>query len=893
MTKVPSNFGTEFRQEFDAAFDKERAGQAYGEVGRVVKAARLRYLKKLFTKYRRGDIIARALSGFTDIALVGIAYEAIPKHLSEQIAILAVGGYGRELLAPFSDVDLLILHNDLNQDVLKPVVEKLLYPFWDAGVAIGQSVHTPKSAVVFASEDLHSQTSFIDARYLFGASNLSNEFQVRYEKLRSRSKKKFTAEKLDEQETRHELSAQSRFLIEPDLKEGKGALRDIHSIEWIHKAILGEGLGKEDSELLDADDVVTLRKAERFLWTLRVFLHDLRGRADERLSFDLQPALAERLNYADRPYITATERMMKHYFLTVSDIGRVTRLFVARLEERNAKLSQRTPRLLPKALSTDEMGGNINLKLMTGRLDFKNQERARKTPSDLFRIFRAFAKKPTYDFHPNALSLVAECTPLITKKVRRDPDISNLFIASLTQAKEPVKLLRVMSETGLLGKFLPTIGKIKGRIEYGLYRRFTIDEHIFQSIGILAELKSGALKNTHPIASAIVSKAKNPSLFYLAVLLHEARWATRDKNVDASTRLVERIAKRLGLSDEDATLISWCAARRHYMVEIAERRNMGAPQVILNFAEASQSRERLELMLVLSVCHIRAISEQAWDDWTRRQMTSLYEGALACLENGEVGLSDWFEKRRIEVDAKISPLIADWPAAERVSFMSTISSEMVSTLTADTIARIGLLSQNIDVSNERAGISASIIDGSIEAIVIAPDRRGLLADMAGAIASSGASVRAVHAIEFSDGRIVDIFSIRAIDVDVDAELVRRLHRALLTAAKSTDSTSPTLSKRIGDRRHIFNVAAKINVDSQVSADCLVVEAEGRDRPGLLHMLASELAEIGVIIRSAHVATYGARAVDTFYLQDAPAYKIVDERRIQSIRQRLLSVLLEG
>jgi len=208
---------------------------------------------------------------------------------------------------------------------------------------------------------------------------------------------------------------------------------------------------------------------------------------------------------------------------------------------------------------------------------------------------------------------------------------------------------------------------------------------------------------------------------------------------------------------------------------------------------------------------------------------------------------------------------------------------MVSTLTADTIARIGLLSQNIDASNERAGISASIIDGSIEAIVIAPDRRGLLADMAGAIASSGASVRAVHAIEFSDGRIVDIFSIRAIDVDVDAELVRRLHRALLTAAKSTDSTSPTLSKRIGDRRHIFNVAAKINVDSQ----------EGRDRPGLLHMLASELAEIGVIIRSAHVATYGARAVDTFYLQDAPAYKIVDERRIQSIRQRLLSVLLEG
>lgn len=887
------DFGAAFRREFKDAYAKENAGQATGEVGRVLKETRARFIQKLMSKYRRGDIIARAISDFTDIFLLEIAKQAVPSSLQGQVCVLATGGYGRGMLAPYSDVDLLVLHKDLDQGALKSIVEKLLYPLWDAGIVVGQAVHTPKSALAFAGEDLNMQTSLLDARLLFGDRSIFDDFQNGYDKFRVRTKKKFIAKKLEEQQARHDLSMQSRFLVEPNLKEGKGALRDIHSVEWINKAHSGHDVAHRDGGLLDRDEILALQKTERFLWTLRVFMHDIRGRADEKLKFDLQPVLAERLNYADRAHMNAAERMMKHYFLNASEIGRITRLFIARLEEKNTKLVQRAPQFLPKALTKDELGGEINLKLSIGRLDFKNPARARKHPEDLFRIFRAFAKKPSYDFHPDALTLISECVPAITKNVRRRADISRLFVASLTTAKNPVKLLRVMSETGLLGKYIPSIGKVRGRIEYGLYRRFTVDEHIFHSIGILAALRAGHMAGSHPIASEIVQSVKNPSLYYLAVLLHEAGFALRDGDIEATTRLVARISKRLGLNDTSTDLVSWCAARRHFMVEIAERRNMGDPQVISNFASICQSKERLDLMLVLSLCHLRAIGDHAWGDWTRRQMTSLYEGARAWLAGGDAGLAAWFSLRKDTVREKISPLIADWPSAAREAFFATISSEMASTLTAATIARVASLSQKVRLSDDQAGVATTIFEGALEAIVIAPDRRGLLSDLAGAVAASGASVRNVHAVAFGDGRIVDVFSIRAIDVEINEDLAARVQSALLEAARPGDKSRSNPQKRFGDRRHIFTVAAKVSVDTQISAECLVVEAEGRDRPGLLHKLAAELADLGVIIRSAHAATYGERAVDTFYLQDAPGYKIVDKRRIQSIKRRLLSLLRGG
>jgi [protein-PII] uridylyltransferase len=627
--------------------------------------------------------------------------------------------------------------------------------------------------------------------------------------------------------------------------------------------------------------------------SLRVHLHALRGRADERLTFELQPALAERLGYADRNGMSAAERMMKHYFVNALEIGRVTRIFLARLEEENAKLSDRAPRALPKMLAKDETGRAINLRLHTNRIDFAKAAQARKNPVDLFRLFRASSKRPDIGFHPDALALVTECLPQVTKAVRRDEEITKLFLATLNEPKDPARVLRVMSETGLLGKFLPSFGQITGRIEYGLYRRFPLDEHIFRSIGMLAQLRTGALQEMHPIATGIVKRTKDATALSLTVLLHETRPSADPDDEALSEALVGRVVRRLGVDDELASRIAWVAARPYLLMRIAERRNLGQTRAIARFAEQVGDIESLELLLVLTVCRLRVISDTAWDAWTRTQVSALYFGARASIEGGEAGLIDWFRERGKATAQELARKLPGWSVKELEAFLETVSGELASALPTESLARVAELVAGARAGKLTSAVSAVVSEDVVEAIVYTRDRPGLLSNLAGAISESAGAVRSVHAMTGADGYVIDVFTIQfaeGVDGQSLTELARRVHPALLGVAKTPPKKPPVLSKRLGDRRAIFEVEPTVRLDLEASDDCLVVEAEGRDRPGLLYRLSSALAEIGVQIKSAHIATYGERAVDAFYLQDSPGYKITDKRRLQSIERRLLAVL---
>lgn len=879
----------------NAALGAEKSGQSFGAVGIALKKALVEARRGLLEQYSRGDVIVGRLSQIMDEAITTIAdpaFAALPGK--SKIAIAATGGYGRTQLAPLSDVDLLILHHGVEDEALKNFVNAVLYPLWDAGLTIGQAVHTPQSAASFANKDMTAMTAFLDARLVAGDEKVFKDFQSRFDLLRWRSKSKFVKAKRVEQERRHDDSNQSRYLSEPDLKEGKGGLRDIHVIGWIYRALYGRALSEAPKRgaIFRPEDAESLRKAERFLLSLRVHLHDLRGRADEKLTFDIQPALAERLGYADRAGMSAAERMMKHYFVTAMEIGRLTRIFWARLEEENAKLIDRAPTPLPKALSSDEAGAKINLRIKNGRLDFASAGAASKNPVDLFRYFRAFAKRPDIDFHPDALDLISRNSIAITSAVRRDPVVARLFVASISTAKDPIKLLRVMSETGLLGKYVPSFGQITGRVEYGLFRRYSLDEHVFQSIGTLSRISAGALKAEHPIATGIMNDAHNPAAHFIAVLLHQAGWSLKERTDENAEALIGRVARRLGANDEEAGAIAWAAARPLFMVETANRRNLGESRAIAQFAASVGSLDRLRLLLVLTVCHLRAISDDAWDEWTRKQISALYFGAAAWLKGGDGALLEWMEERAGKTRKEAETALADWPKAERAAFMKRLSDAALALIDPETFLRAAELARSADA----AGVAASIQDEDVEAIVYANDRQGLLADLAGAIAGVGGNVRNVHALTLDDGKVIDVFAIRPPEGQTGealAAFVKTLHAALLSAAKRKPESPPAIGRRIGDRRSIFSVPPSVRLDADTSDSALVIEAEGRDRPGLLYSLTSALADLGVQINSAHIATYGERAVDAFYVQTAEGEKITDRRLRQSIEKRLLALLAEG
>lgn len=878
-----------------AALGAEKSGQSFGAVGVALKKALAEARRGLLEQYSRGDVIVAKLSQITDEAISTIAerpFSALPGK--SKVAIIATGGYGRAQLAPLSDIDLLILHAGVDEDALKNFVNAVLYPLWDAGLSVGQAVHTPQSAVAFAGKDMTAMTAFLDARFIAGDAKLFKEFQSKFDLLRWSSKSKFVKAKRVEQEDRHDNSNQSRYLSEPDLKEGKGGLRDIHVIGWIYHALYGRALSAAPKRgaIFRPEDAESLKKAERFLLSLRVHLHDLRGRADERLTFDIQPALADRLGYADRADMSAAERMMKHYFVTAVEIGRLTRIFWARLEEENAKLLERAPTPLPKALSSDEAGDKVNLRIKNGRLDFAGAAAAAKNPVDLFRYFRAFAKKPDIDFHPDALDLISKNSISITSSVRRDPVVSKLFVASIATAKDPVKLLRVMSETGLLGKFIPSFGQITGRVEYGLFRRYSLDEHVFQSVGTLSKIRSGALKSEHPIATGILADADNPNAYFIAVLLHQAGWSLKERTVVNAEALIGRVARRLGAKDEEAGVIAWAAARPLFMVETANRRNLGEARAIAQFAAAVGSVDRLRMLLVLTVCHLRAMSDEAWDEWTRKQISALYLGADAWLNGGDKALAEWMEERAGKTRKEAETALAGWSKSERAAFMKRLSDATLALIDPETFSRAADLARGAG----DGGVAASIRDDDVEAIVYADDRPGLLADLAGAVAGVGGNVRNVHAMTLDDGKVIDVFTIRPPEgqtSDSLAAFVRTLHATLLAAARRKPEAPPAIGRRIGDRRAIFSVPPSVRLETEASESALVIEAEGRDRPGLLYNLTAALADLGVQISSAHIATYGERAVDAFYVQTADGRKIDDRRLQQTIEKRLFSLLAEG
>ena len=874
----------------------QTAGQEFGALARLLRTEYAAAHKRSMAATRNGDVVAKRLSAFSNAVIRALFAEAIRMHpfAAEKIAICATGGFGRNRLAPLSDIDLLFLHNFKNEDEIKPVLEFVLYALYDAGLTVGQSVHTVKSAILFAKQDMVARTSFLDARLIVGEQTIFKDFSNRFDRLRQTTKNQFVKAKLLEQENRHDRSNQSRFLAEPDLKEGKGGLRDLHLLRWLNKYYfdceIDEPVAKQ--KILTPEDVSAFLKAERFLWTLRVQLHTIRKRPNEVISFEIQPELADRLNYADRAGSIPAERLMKHYFVNATEIGRLTRIFCTRLEEDQQKRRPRAPKMMPVMLTQDEAPGKTNLQLKNGRLAFKSPARAKTTPRDFFRLFRAFAKRPDIDFSPDALDLIRQHIPSVTSDVRRDPQCCELFVKTLMNAKDPIKTLRVMSEVGLLGKFLPFFGMIAGRIEYGLYRRYTLDEHIFQSVGLLSQFKRGDEAEEHPITTAIVKNYPDLTPFYLLILFREARHSLLDPTDADVERKVRRIAKRLGLADEQADNVAWAAARYDRMIKLCESRKLTDINVIADFAQDVKTRTRLDMLLCATICDLRNLSPRAWNSWSRQQLTNLYSATLACLENGPDGVQDWFDARAAAARFQISEALGLSKKRGGKLGAKAIPDDILCSLDTEQLLRFSKLAQAAADEGAQSAVDAHLNGDMIEVMVFAVDRPGLLADLAGAIASAGANVKTVQVTTTKDGKALDIFTIQPPEGANDhaSELVGRLHKSLLSVASGDEMTSVQLPQRLGDRRAIFSVPAMVRTDLDASVDCTVIEAEGRDRPGLLYLLAEALTEIGVTILSAHIATYGERAVDTFYLQDAPGYKIKNKRRIQSIERRLLNVL---
>ena len=531
-------------------------------------------------------------------------YRSTTPSDSERMAVVATGGYGRGLMAPGSDIDLLFLLPYKQTAWGESVAEGILYCLWDMGLKVGHATRSVDECIRQAKADMTIRTALLEARYLLGDRALYDEFVTRFDKDVVRNTgQEFVTAKLAEREERLRRAGQSRYLVEPNVKDGKGGLRDLHTLFWIAKYVYRVHSAEELIErgVFNQSEYKMFRDAEDFLWAVRCHMHFVMGRAEERLSFDIQREIAVRLGYTAHPGMRDVERFMKHYFLVAKDVGDLTAILSSALEEREAKPAPVLDRLMARfkprprrvVLDSEDFVADHN------RINIADPDVFRRDPVNLIRIFR-LAQKHNLAFHPAAMHAASRSLRLIDQKLRDDKTANALFLEILTSDGAEV-VLRRMNEAGVLGRFVRAFGKIVAMMQFNMYHHYTVDEHLLRCIGILAEIEAGGSEE-FALANELMKTIQpaHRDLLYVALFLHDiAKGRVEDHSI-AGARVARRFCPRLGLSAVETETVSWLVEQHLVMSTIAQSRDLSDRKTIENFAGIVQSLERMKLLLILT-----------------------------------------------------------------------------------------------------------------------------------------------------------------------------------------------------------------------------------------------------------------------------------------------------
>ena len=687
-------------------------------------------------------------------------------------------------------------------------------------------------------------------------------------------------------------------MVEPNIKEGKGGLRDLNTLFWIAKYLHpGQSFEKVlQLDMFDRREVRTFVQAFDFLWAVRGHLHFTTGRPEERLTFDLQPEIARRMGYGDRGDAPAVERFMRRYFLIAKDVGALTRVFAAKLETEQVKTAPRgISRFIPgrqvKRKPLDEAG----FVEVGGRLDV-DPELFQQDPINLLRMFRV-ADKRNLDLHPDAFTSAARAGGLITSAVRRDRHAAKVFLDILARGRDPRTTLTLMTEAGVLGRYLPEFGRIVAQMQFNMYHSYTVDEHTLRAVGIISDIAAGRLQADHPLATQIMPLIHDREALFLAMLLHDTGKGGAGGQEVAGARAARQACERLGLGRSKIELVAWLVEHHLVMSDYAQKRDISDPRTVADFAAIVQSPERLRLLLVLTVADIRAVGPGVWNGWKGQLLRELYNATAAVFRGGR-GTDAAAALRRYQENAaydarvrlaKADPAAEPWGDSMEDAYFTAFDDGEVLSHARLSIAAMGGGGSAAE-GRVRTDLNAS------EIVVAATDRIRLFVDLAGAITASGANVVGARVFTSQLGLALDVFYVQDVTGQpygaVDPRALDRLAESLAAAARGE---APPGEPRRQDlsRSAAFAIKPAVMLDNDASETATVVEVSGRDRPGLLAGLARTLADAGLVITSAHIDGYGERAVDAFYVVYSEGGKVTDTRKRNALKTALLAALNAG
>ena len=822
-----------------------------------------------------------------------VTLDVYPSHnrtKGERLTVMAVGGYGRGEMAPHSDVDVAFVTPGKQTAWCEQVIEAMLYYLWDLGLKVGQSSRSLDDLVRMGKSDLTIRTALLEGRYVWGDQELFDEGRARFwNEVVAGTERQYVAEKLAERNDRHKRVGDSRYVVEPNVKEGKGGLRDLHTLYWIGKYIHHV---RDVSELIDVglltgSEYRAFRRAENFFWAVRCHLHAITGRAEDRLTFDLQREVAARMQFADRPGKSAVERFMQYFFLQAKRVGHLTGLFLAQLDEQFARKA-------PRGLLAGFRARKRSLKgyvVFGGKIDVPSDTWFAEDPVRLLEIF-VLADANHLEIHPDAMRLALRDARLIDA-MRTDARANALFLDLLTSRHDPETVLRWLNEAWVFGRFVPDFGRVNAQMQFDMYHHYTVDEHTIRAIGLMAKIEKGELKADHPMATGLIHKIAHRRVLYVAILLHDIAKGRRGDHSELGGEVALKLCPRLGMSNDETQLVAWLVRTHLLMSAVAFKRDLADWKTITDFVAQVQTLERLRLLSLLTIVDIRAVGPGVWNGWKRQLINELYDATEERLRLGHVehGRTQRVAAKQAAVAARMGKGDA-LPAKTARLFNDAYWIAEPEDIIAMNLAQLeAAKGTSLDVHTEYyAARGATLVT------VIAADHPGLFYRIAGGIHLAGGNIIDARIHTARNGMAVDNFLVQDplgrpfSEASQLARIRKMIEDALANRVKLVAQLTARPHSR--PRADAFAVSPSTEFDNAASNRFTVIEVQARDRPALLSRLARALFEAKLMVHSAHIATYGERAIDTFYVTDLLGEKVDSVQRLRALEKKLVEAAEE-
>ncbi len=809
----------------------------------------------------------------------------------QKLAVLAVGGYGRAEMAPHSDLDLLFLTPWKITGWAESVIESTLYILWDLKLTVGHASRTVRDCLRQARGDITIRTALLEHRFLAGHAPLAADLKERlWQDLFRTTGPEFIEAKLAERAERHQRQGGQRYVLEPNVKEAKGGLRDLQTLYWIAKYLHRVDTAAQlvDIGVFSAEEYSQFNLAETFLWAVRCHLHYITRRATDQLTFDLQAEVADRMEYTDHGGRRAVEHFMQDYFRHATRVGELTRIFLTALEAQHVKNEPSVIGLLRRRKKA--RAGYV---IAQNRLSVADPRAFLADKLNLLRIFDE-ALRTGLLLHPDAMRLLAANVALIDADMQQNPEANRIFLDMMLTHGDPQRALRRMNELGVLGAFLPEFEPVVAMLQFNVYHHYTVDEHIIQCIATLAQIERGELVEELPIASRILTDGVNRKVLYVALLLHDIGKGRPDDHSILGAQSARKVAPRMGLTADESETVEWLVRNHLLMSDVAQKRDISEPRTVRDFAKAVKNRKRLDLLTVMTVCDIRGVGPGTWNNWKAMLLRQLYRQTSDALETGLEALNR--DRREDEAKGALRLALNDWSEADLHAEFARHYGPYWQGLSTDTQAIFAGLLQALPDNEIRTDLKPDADRDATRACFALVDHPGIFSRLAGALALVGANVVDARTYTTKDGYATAVFWIQdAEGSPFEESRLPRLRRMIERTFRGEVVARDALKDRdrIKKRERAFRFPTSITFDNDGSEIYTIIEVDTRDRPGLLYDLTRTLAAANIYIASAVIATYGAQVVDTFYVKDMFGLKLYTRPKQEALERKLRQAMIDG